>query len=147
MFPPGASQFSKRVSSLGPTMTRLGRFTALLGSPFAKIWASHLFQSVVGGQAQPTGPFGHPAVADIMIKCLSDPRGLRHFSAAAARRDALRAVGYDAPLWRPLATAQPRFLAERLQWALATPEHGWQREASTVVETYFAESSIVPQLL
>ena len=39
----------------------------------------------------------HPAVADTKIRCLSDPQGLRHFSAAAACLDELRAVGCDAP--------------------------------------------------
>ena len=56
----------------------------------------------------------HPGVADTMIRCLSEPDGLRHFTAATHCQEDLRDLGFAAPEWRPLATALPRRLAERL---------------------------------
>ena len=49
----------------------------------------------------------HPAVANIMIEHLIEPRGLRHFSAAVACADELLDIGCNPPDWRPLGTAQP----------------------------------------
>ena len=80
-----------------------------------------------------------------MIQCLIEPRGLRHFSAAVECVDEL--LDYNPPDWRPLATAQPWFLATRLQGVLSIPAQGWQHEASTAVETTFMEVSILPQLV
>ena len=89
----------------------------------------------------------HPAVAGTMVQCLSDPQGFRHFSAAAACLVELCAVGYDAPEWRALVTAQPRIVAERLQGVLALPAEGWQHEASMAVEKIFLDSAFLPELV
>ena len=82
-----------------------------------------------------------------MIEHLIEPRGLRHFSAAVAYADELLDMGRNPPDWRPLATAQPGFLAARLQGVLSIPAQGWQHEASTAVETTFMEVSVLPQLV
>ena len=74
-----------------------------------------------------------------MIRCLSDLQGPRHFCAAAACLDELRAVGC-------LATAQLRLLAERLQGVLAMPAEGWP-EASMAVEKTFMDFSVLPELV
>ena len=89
----------------------------------------------------------HPGVADTMIRCLSEPDGLRHFTAAAHCQEDLRDLGFAAPEWRPLATALPRRLAERLPGVLSIPEQGWQHDASSIVEQHFLNASIWPQLV
>ena len=51
------------------------------------------------------------------------------------------------PKWRPLATALPRRLAERLPGMLGTLDQGWQHGESSFVAQHFVYSSIWPQLV
>ena len=58
----------------------------------------------------------HPALADMMVRSLSEPTGFRHFDTAASCREELRDHGNDAPAWRALLTAQPQALVSQGCW-------------------------------
>ena len=85
----------------------------------------------------------HPEVANTMIRNLSEGDG-RHFHAAAACCDELRAVGHIPPGWRALSTAQPQDIADRLPGVLGIPAEGWQHDASSCIEKFFCDSSVLP---
>ena len=85
----------------------------------------------------------HPEVANTMIRNLSEGDG-RHFHAAAACCEELRAVGYIPPGWRALSTAQPQDIADRLPGVLGIPAEGWQHDASSCIEKFFCDSSVLP---
>ena len=87
----------------------------------------------------------HPALADLMVRNLSEPSGFRHFGAAASCREVLCNRGYGAPGWRVLLTAQPEGLAARVPGVLAIPHEGWQRDASSFLEQLFLDS-VLPRV-
>ena len=80
-----------------------------------------------------------------MIRNLSEGDG-RHLHAAAAYCEELRAVGYIPPGWRALSTAQPQDIADRLPGVLGIPAEGWQHDASSCIEKFFCDSSVLPRM-
>ena len=88
----------------------------------------------------------HPALADMMVRSLSEPTGFRHFDAAAFCREELCNRGYGAPDWKALLTAQPQGLAARLPGVLAIPHEGWPRDASSFLEQLFLDSALLPRV-
>ena len=83
----------------------------------------------------------HPGVAETMVRCLSGPTDMRHFSAAASCCADLRAWGWYTPEWEDFPTALLRALAALVPGVLAIPDDGWH-DASLVLEQHFA--SLLP---
>ena len=123
-------------------------------SPVCHLTSADVGCRALGGHVcQHIGPVGrtlrmihqrHPEVANTMIQNLSGCDGLRHFNAAAACCEELRAVGYIPPGCRALSTAQPQAIADRLPGVLGIPAEGWQRDASSCTEKFFCDSSVLP---
>ena len=90
----------------------------------------------------------HPAVADQMVRSLTQVSGHRHFVAAAACRDQLIACGFSPPTWAEVALARPRAVLEALHMdGTCLPVQGWQHVASECVEDHFLQSVVLPSCL
>ena len=66
----------------------------------------------------------HPAVANQMVRSLTQVSGHRHFVAAAACRDQLIACGFSPPTWAEAALARPRAVLEALRGWTLSPSAG-----------------------
>ena len=90
----------------------------------------------------------HPAVADQMVRSLTQVLGHRHFVAAAACRDQLIACGFSPPTWAEAALARPRAVFEALHvGGPCFPLQGSQHVASACVEDHFFQSVVLPRCL
>ena len=90
----------------------------------------------------------HPAVADQMVRSLTQVSGHRHFVAAAACRDQLIACGFSPPTWAEVTLARPRAVLEALHVdGTCLPLQGWQHVASECVEDHFLQSIMLPRCL
>ena len=87
----------------------------------------------------------HPAVADQMVRSLTQVSIHRHFVAAAACHDQLIACGFSPPTWAEAALARPRAVLEALH--MDGPCQGWQHVASACVEDHFFQSVVLPRCL
>ena len=90
----------------------------------------------------------HPAVANQMVRSLTQVSGHRHFVAAAACRDQLIACGFSPPTWVEAALARPRAVLEALHVdGPCLPLQGWQHVASACVEDHFFQTVVLPRCL
>ena len=94
----------------------------------------------------PLGQLGrrHAEVAETMVRCLSCPTDMRHFSAAASCCADVRAQGHNTPDWEDLPTALLRALAALVTCVLAILENRWQHDPSLLLEQRFVDV-VVPR--
>ena len=87
----------------------------------------------------------HPDISEVVVRALRDLIPGVHVQGAAAARQVLVDVGFDAPQWAELAMGR-----RPPGWAddedPITPKHGWQYRATQLVNAQFMEATVRPRL-